>query len=136
MVSSEPNGSAEVEEFLRKLEHPLKETVTEARCIVLNAHPGIAELVKWNAPSFRYLGEDRITFNLGGKGLFRIIFHNGVKKRRDNGKFIADAEGRLSWPANDRAVVEFRSAHELKNAIPWLQKTVKHWLLTPLPEEL
>jgi hypothetical protein len=56
--------SSDVEQFMAELDHPLKEGVVGLRRAILAADPGITEHVKWNAPSFRYAGEDRVTFHL------------------------------------------------------------------------
>lgn len=41
-----------VDEFLENLSHPLKAEVEAVRSIIMGANKGIAEEVKWNAPSF------------------------------------------------------------------------------------
>lgn len=64
-----------VDEYMATLEHPLKAEVQALREIILSVHPGIAEQVKWNAPSFRYT--DYIaTFNLRATHHVHLIFHN------------------------------------------------------------
>lgn len=44
--------------------HHLKEGVEQLRAAILDSNDDITEHVKWNAPSFRYAGEDRATFRL------------------------------------------------------------------------
>ena len=59
-----PNRSQEVDRFRSGLDHPLKEGVEQLRAAILDSNDDITEHVRWNAPSFRYAGEDRATFRL------------------------------------------------------------------------
>jgi uncharacterized protein YdhG (YjbR/CyaY superfamily) len=64
-----------VDDYMAKLDHPLKAEVQAIREIILSVHPGIKEQVKWNAPSFSYT--DYIaTFNLRATQHVHLIFHN------------------------------------------------------------
>jgi hypothetical protein len=55
-----PNESSEVREFISELSHPLKAGIEDVRAI-LASDDGITEHIKWNAPSFCWEGEDRVT---------------------------------------------------------------------------
>ena len=59
-----PNRSQEVERLVSGLDHPMKEGIERLRVAILDSNEEITEHVKWNAPSFRYAGEDRATFRL------------------------------------------------------------------------
>jgi uncharacterized protein YdhG (YjbR/CyaY superfamily) len=64
-----------VDEFMDKLEHPLKVEVQAVRDIIKAVNPNITEQIKWNAPSFSYT--DYIaTFNLRAQQHVHLIFHN------------------------------------------------------------
>jgi uncharacterized protein YdhG (YjbR/CyaY superfamily) len=64
-----------VDEYMAKLEHPLKAEVQAIRDIIKSVHPEIMEQIKWNAPSFSY--KDYIaTFNLRAQQHVHLIFHN------------------------------------------------------------
>ena len=64
-----------VDEYMDKLEHPLKAEVQVIRDIIKAVSENIAEEVKWNAPSFSY--KDYIaTFNLRAQQHVHLIFHN------------------------------------------------------------
>lgn len=66
---------ATVEDYMAKLDHPLKAEVEALRAMIKAVHPGIIEQVKWNAPSYRY--KDYIaTFNLRAQQHVHLIFHN------------------------------------------------------------
>src|SRR5690242_9166816 len=64
-----------VDEYMDKLDHPLKAEVQAIREIILGVDSNIIEQVKWNAPSFRH--KDYIaTFNLRATQHVHLIFHN------------------------------------------------------------
>ncbi len=44
------------------LEHPLKAEIEALRDIILRAHPGITELIKWNAPSLTIVQSEPQSF--------------------------------------------------------------------------
>jgi len=54
----------DINEFIDNHPHPLKREIKEVRKIILACGADITEHIKWNAPSFCYLGDDRITFKL------------------------------------------------------------------------
>ncbi|MBZ0292414.1 MAG: DUF1801 domain-containing protein [Anaerolineae bacterium] len=64
-----------VDEYMQRLDHPLKAEVEAVRAIIKGVHPDITEQVKWNAPSFSYT--DYIaTFNLRATQHVHLVFHN------------------------------------------------------------
>lgn len=69
------SGTAEVDGFMRNLEHPLKAEVQAVREIIKAVNSGIMEQVKWNAPSFSYKGY-MVTFNLRPKQHVHLVWHN------------------------------------------------------------
>ena len=86
-------------------------------------HPGlerrITEHVKWNAPSFCYAGEDRVTFRLYPEDRAQLVFHRGSRVKDDADAFAFDDDtGLLRWVANDRAVVALRDA-EARSGTSW-----------------
>ena len=99
------NRSVEVERYLTALEHPMKSGVQRLRSAILDSDAGISECIKWNAPSFRYDGADRVTFRLHPRGQCQLVFHCGARSR---GEFrFDDPSGLLVWRGPDRAVVSF-----------------------------
>jgi hypothetical protein len=105
-----PNRSQEVDRFMSGLDHPLKEEIERLRAAILDSNDEITEHVKWNAPSFRYAGEDRVTFRLFPEDRVQLVFHRGSKVKGDAGDFAFDDTGLLRWVAADRAVVALRDA--------------------------
>jgi hypothetical protein len=51
---SEP---AKVDEFMKKLKHPMKDVVEALRRIIVSADKQIGEEIFWNGPTFFYTGE-------------------------------------------------------------------------------
>jgi uncharacterized protein YdeI (YjbR/CyaY-like superfamily) len=116
-------------EFLSNLNHPLKEEVQRIRKTVLGAHTQLEEHIKWNAPSYIFDGDDRITFNLRGVDHFLLIFHRGakVKSSKKKGRLIDDHRGLLEWAADDRAVlrIDKNKMSTVEKVLPGL---VQDWL--------
>lgn len=69
------DGTKEVNDFMEKLEHPLKNEIELVRTIILESDPSILEQVKWNAPSFRNT-EDFVTFNVRPVDKIHLVFHH------------------------------------------------------------
>ncbi|WP_229263710.1 DUF1801 domain-containing protein [Cohnella cholangitidis] len=125
------NNSKLVDEFMNSLEHPLKKEIEEVRKIILSANDRITEQIKWKAPSFRYNNEDRVTFNLQGKGFFRLVFHRGAKVKDSLEKGIAssiDPAGLLEWVADDRAIVKLKDMADVEAKREILVETVARWI--------
>ena len=133
--SAKLSGHEQVVEFLNALEHPLKNEIEEVRKMVLAADERITEQIKWNAPSFCIGNDDRITFNLQGKGFFRLIFHCGAKSKssKGNGPIIEDATGLLEWAADDRAIVKLSSMKEIEEKRDKLRELVAKWMEATKP---
>ncbi len=99
--------SADVEQYLADLEHPLKAGVVRLRAAILASNPAITEHVKWNAPSFCVDGTDRVTFRLRPGARLQLVFHRGAVKRTDTEDFVFhDPTGLMAWLAPDRALVD------------------------------
>ncbi len=116
------------EMLLEKLQHPLKREIAELRKILLNANSKLTEHVKWNAPSYCYNGDDRITFNLHAQDHVKLIFHRGAKAKDAKDFVFTDSSGMLEWAAKDRAVAKFRTLEEVKEKKLALTLLVNQWL--------
>jgi hypothetical protein len=125
-----PSGTEQVKEFIQTSKHPLKKAVEEIREIILGADKRITEHIKWNAPSFCFNGDDRITFNLSKNDRILLIFHRGAKVKDGKSKepLFEDTTGMLEWLAHDRAVVKFQSLEDVADKKTALKKVVKLWL--------
>jgi hypothetical protein len=123
-----PNRSKEVETFLRELQHSRKAEIEAIRALILACDPGISERIKWNAPSFCYGGDDRVTFRLQPGDRVQLIFHRGAKVKDSSGFAFTDESGLLEWLAADRAVVTFQSLEDVKRAELELAELVRRWM--------
>lgn len=125
-----PSGRQQVEEYLRKLEHPLKREIEEVRRIVLSIDQELSEHVKWNAPSFCFRDDDRITFNLHGREFFRLVLHRGAKTKEsaDLKPYFDDAQGFMEWAANDRAIIKFTDLQDVEAKSEPLKEVIGRWL--------
>jgi uncharacterized protein YdhG (YjbR/CyaY superfamily) len=72
-MSSE-NKTAEVNAFMKELDHPLKAEIEAVRAII-KANRKIAERIKWNAPSFFYK-DDLVTIHVKARQHVHLIFHH------------------------------------------------------------
>jgi uncharacterized protein DUF1801 len=126
-----PNRSQEVDRFMSGLDHPLKEGVEQLRTAILDSNDQITEHIKWNAPSFHYAGEDRVTFRLYPEDRAQLVFHRGSKVKSDAGDFAFDDDtGLLRWVADDRAVVALRDVMDAEAKQRALVDIVNRWVLT------
>lgn len=124
------SSSADVERFLADLEHPLKPGVLRLRAAILASDLAITEHVKWNAPSFCYGGQDRVTFRLQPRGRLQLIFHRGAKVRADAAGFtFDDPSGLMTWPAPDRAVIDFPDLAAVATHQARVVMLVERWML-------
>ncbi|WP_020576320.1 DUF1801 domain-containing protein [Actinopolymorpha alba] len=121
--------SSDVDRFMAALDHPLKDGVEQLRTAILASNTDISEHVKWNAPSFRYDGEDRVTFRLRPRDQLQLIFHRGAKVRGDGADFaFDDPTGLLTWLAPDRAVVTFPDLDTVRAQEGALVSLVNAWV--------
>ena len=124
-------SSADVERYLRDLQHPLKDGVLRLRAAILACDPDITEHVKWNAPSFCRDGQDRVTFRLAPRGKLQLVLHRGAKARADAAGFtFDDPTGLLTWAAPDRAVLDFPDLQAVEARQAQVVSLVQRWVRT------
>jgi hypothetical protein len=122
--------SSDVDQFMAELDHPLKEGVVELRRAILAADPGITEHVKWNAPSSRYAGEDRVTFQLRRPDRIQLVFHRGVSVRADSASFaFDDPTGLMRWATPDRGILTFSDLEEVESHTAAVGALVGRWVV-------
>lgn len=130
MAADKRSGKEKVDEFMNALEHPLKDAIEETRKLILNVNDQITEHIKWNAPSFCFNNEDRITFNLQGKGFFRLVFHTGAKAKQvtEVRPLIEDPTELLEWAAADRAIIKLINLNDVETKKDALVEVVAKWI--------
>ena len=122
------NQTDKVNQFMSDLNHPLKAEVEAVRAIILGANPQITEHIKWNAPSFQYDDEDRVTFNLHRQDRIQLIFHRGAKVKASDDFAFEDSTGLLEWAAKDRGIVTLRDMQDVKAKEAALIEVVNQWI--------
>ena len=122
-------GREAVDKYFAELDHPKKALAAELRRIILAASNGITEHIKWNAPSFSYGGNDRITFNMRSANEVRVIFHRGAKKNMNGSRPTFEAPGGLlKWLGEDRGMVTFTNADQLSAVSKEFTDLVRRWV--------
>ncbi len=112
------DDTPKVDAYMQALEHPLKAEMEAVRAIILGAHEGVTEGIKWNAPSFYYKG-DMVVFNPRAQEYVHLVFPNGI--------VIEDEGGLLEGDYVDRRMAYFRSMDEVKAKQAALANAVRSW---------
>lgn len=115
--------------YLAQLIHPRKDEIERLRSAILAADNAISEQVKWNAPSFCWKGEDRVTMRLHPGDRLQLIFHRGTKPKNVEGFEFFDPTGRLEWPAKDRAVFTVQNADDLDHSLMAITDLAHRWMV-------
>jgi uncharacterized protein YdhG (YjbR/CyaY superfamily) len=111
------DGTQQVNEFMDRLDHPLKAEVQLIREIIKNVNKDITEQIKWKAPSFSYKGEYLVTFNLRTAEHIHLVFHNPM---------IAKVQSQLlEGDYKDRRMAYFAGTSDIKAKKPLLEKALK-----------
>ncbi len=129
--SKDINDPTSVTEFIQKLDPEFAEMLEAIRQVILSTDKTIGEQIKWNSPSFFYIGEmkpfdpkeykrDIVVVNCR-KGVALLVFPTGAT--------IKDTTGFLEGDYKDgRRMVTFKSIAEVKKKGKDLQKITKAWL--------
>lgn len=116
-----------VEDHIDGLDPAVAAAVRAIRRVVLASHDGVDEHIKWNGPSFRIDGDDRITVGLNPKGGVRAVLHRGVKPKDTSGFVFEDDSGLVKWAAPDRGVVAFADAAAVEARAEAFQALCRRW---------
>jgi hypothetical protein len=123
-----PKRTPDVATYMSELRHPLKEGIAALCEAILRSSGSITQTIKWNAPSFRHDGEDRVTFRLPPKGGLQLVFHRGAKVKDATGFAFADGSGLIAWAAPDRGVVTLTDLADIRAKTPALVALVHSWM--------
>ncbi len=130
MAKTKLSNAEQVSAYIDKLEQPIQEIVKTLRQLILSTDPEIAEEIKWNAPSFYYMGEMKpfdpkeymrhiIVMNLHKRIL--LVFPSGAK--------IDNTFGLLTGDYKDgRRLVEVKNMDDVNSITSPLQAAIKDWL--------
>jgi uncharacterized protein YdhG (YjbR/CyaY superfamily) len=100
------NHTEQVDEFMRRLDHPFKAEVEMARGIIKGVNKDITEQIKWKAPTFSYNGEYLVTFNLWEKKRIHLVFHNPMVSQVKSKLLEGDYDHRRMAYFTDRGDLE------------------------------
>jgi hypothetical protein len=117
-----------VAQSLEHLEEAWRAPVIALRDAILRSDRKLREQLKWNAPSFGYDGDDRVTFRFAPRGGVQLILHRGSKVKDASSFAFDDTSGLVTWAAKDRGVVAFESPESLQAATPRVVKLVQAWM--------
>jgi hypothetical protein len=121
-----------VDAFMEKLDHPMKTVLQALREAILDTDASVGEHIKWNAPSFLYIGEMApfnpkeykryiIVSNFFKKDCIRLVFPSGAKVTNTMGLLEGDY-------ADGRRLAHFKSLEDVEAKKPALQLFIKTWL--------
>lgn len=125
------SDQAKVAAHIEKLDPVLQEIINKIRQIILGTDVNIGERIKWNSPSFYYVGEmahfdpkeykrDIAVFNLH-KGRIMLVFPSGAK--------IDNKIGLLEGDYKDgRRIVQFVDIADVEVKTESLKSAIRNWL--------
>jgi hypothetical protein len=127
---SKLNLNEEVSQFLDLQKHPFRNEIERLRILLLSAHSGLIENIKWNGPNYSFENEDRITMRIQPpKKQVQLIFHRGAKKQiQPENRLISDESKLMEWKENDRAIVTIKSLVDIEDKQNELIYIVKAWI--------
>lgn len=80
----------DVDAWFEDKQHPLEDAMQRVRQIILAAHPGVEESIKWKTPTFAYKG-NIVSFN-PAKKLVSLLFHRGAEIPGDHPRLEGDGK--------------------------------------------
>lgn len=113
------NKNPQVDEYMKKLDNPMKAEMERVREIILSTDDKITEDIKWSAPNFMYKG-NIATFNPRAKKLVNLLFHKGAEIPGNHA--VLEGEGK------EARSVRFHSMEDLENRKEDLQNAVRAWI--------
>ena len=120
-----------VDEFLGSLDANKRAQVEALRGIIMGAETGLTEHIKWNAPSYVWNGQDRITFNLLNKeGVVKLVLHMGGSRveNRKAEPVLRDATGHVEWVSDVRGTLSFKDLDDITSKHGAITSVLKDWL--------
>jgi uncharacterized protein YdeI (YjbR/CyaY-like superfamily) len=113
------NTSPQVDDFLAKLDHPLKAEIQAVREIILSTDGRMAETVKWGGPTFMFKG-NVATINVKSKKFVNLFFQTG--------SLIGDRHGILEGDAAQVRTAHFTDMADVRRKEAALRAVVRDWI--------
>lgn len=113
------NRNPEVDKYLEQKAHPMTAEIQRVREIILGAHPGIEETIKWSSPTFVYKG-NMASYFMNAKKHVSLMFHKGA--------LINDTTGLLEGNGKEGRAVKFADMKEIEKRKKDMVLVVKEWV--------
>jgi hypothetical protein len=113
------NKNPQVDQFMAKLDHPLKEELQRVREIILGADDKMTEVIKWGGPTFVYKG-NLATLTPRSKRFVNLFFQTGA--------VIPDGHGILEGDAKEVRVARFHDMKDIDKKEKALKSVVREWI--------
>ncbi len=113
------NKNPQVDAFIAKLDHPLKDEMLRIREIILSTDSKMTETVKWGGPTFMYKG-NLATLNPKSKRFVNLFFQTGAA--------IPDGHGILEGDAKEVRVAHFHDMKDIETKEAALKAVVREWI--------
>ncbi len=113
------NKNPEVDEYLKKKNHPLEAEIQRVQEIILNTHTDIEETIKWSSPTFMYKG-NMASYFMNAKKHVSLMFHKGA--------LIKDTTGLLQGDGKEARTAKFKSMEDIEKRKKDLQTVVLKWI--------
>jgi len=113
------NRNPQVDEFMAKLNHPLKEELQRVREIILGTDNKMTEVIKWGGPTFVYKG-NLATLTPRTKRFVNLFFQTGA--------VIPNGHGILEGDAREVRVARFQDMKDIDQKEKALQAVVREWI--------
>ncbi|HET9907736.1 MAG TPA: DUF1801 domain-containing protein [Anaerolineales bacterium] len=110
--------SNKVDSWFERLDHPLKDALTEVRKIILAVDPRIKESIKWGTPTFSFNG-DIVSIQSNAKKFVSLMFHRGAE--------IPGKHEGLLGTARLVRTMKFIDLSEVKRRRKELESVIKAW---------
>ncbi|GAA1964051.1 DUF1801 domain-containing protein [Microbacterium deminutum] len=115
------NRNPDVDAWFATYENPQRELVAKVREFVLSVDPRVTEAIKWQAPTFIYMGNIASFFPKSKKNV-SLMFHQGASIRDELG--LLEGEGQVS------RVARFFDDADFESKKPALEAVIREWILT------
>ena len=115
------DDTAQVDEFMKNLDHPHKAAIAEVRSIILKANKKMAERIKWNVPSF-YYKVDMAAFHPRNLDCVHVVFVFPP------GTMVKEGHGLLEGDYKDRRMVKFADLTDVRAKKKALTHIVNQWV--------
>ena len=109
----------EVDEYLKKKDHPLTKEIQRVREIILHADSRMEECIKWSSPTFMYKG-NMASFFMNAKKFVSLMFHKGA--------VLDNPDGLLSGDGKEARVARFENMDDIEAKKEALEAMVKIWI--------